>query len=906
MPLEDYERKRDFSQTPEPGPVIKSSPHANTFVIQKHAARRLHYDLRLELGGMLKSWAVPKGPSLDPSEKRLAVHVEDHPLDYAGFEGTIPAGEYGAGTVIVWDRGYWYPVGDAAEDPERAYREGKLKFRLEGEKLHGAWMLLRLGGKRNQDKDKDNWLLFKERDDEARAGDDAAVTVLLPDSVATGRSLEDVAEGGRATSAPLHDSAAVDPAALQGARRAPAPVGLAPELATLVGKPPEGDAWLHEIKFDGYRVMCRLEMGSAQMLTRRGADWTSHFPILLDAVQRIPAQSAILDGEVVYVQPDGRTSFLELASALQSGTDVDGRIVYYVFDLPYLDGYDLTRVPLHLRKTALRGLLAAYSSTDRVRYVEHVRGSGDDFLEQACEFALEGEIAKRWDSFYRPGRGRDWLKVKCMHRQEFVVGGFTGRANHADEIGALLLGFHDRMDGPLLYAGRVGTGWDERSAGELRSRLEAVRVDKSPFVNFKGGKREAGVVWVRPELVVEVEYLSWNAGGVLRHASFEGLRLDKLASEVVAESEKGDPLQPLTPPAAALTPPPEEAAAAHPPQPDAEAQASESAAATVVSEGAGVDKGGGKDGARRRKKGDGVAVAGVVITNPGRMMYPELGLTKLDLAHYYEDVATWMLPHVSRRPLTMVRCPEGHGRGCFFQKHAVDQFPEAIRRVPIQEEDGVATYVAIDSTAGLLSLVQMGVLEFHVWGSHMETLEYPDQVVFDLDPDPDLPFVKVIEGARLLRSVLEDLGLQSFVKTTGGKGLHVVVPVMPSYRWDEVKPVTKAIAEAVVRADPSAFVANMSLARRKGKIFVDYLRNGRGATYISAFSTRRRPGAPVAATLRWDELTAGLRADKYRVDNLRRRLSQLHEDPWRGYDAVHQEMGPALLATVEAMFALHR
>ncbi len=899
MPLEDYDTKRDFSQTPEPRPVVRSSRGGNAFVIQKHAARRLHYDVRLELDGALKSWAVPKGPSLDPADKRLAVHVEDHPLDYAAFEGIIPKGEYGGGTVIVWDRGRWYPEGEAASDPSAAYRDGKLKFRLEGEKLRGAWMLLRLAGKR--DENKDNWLLFKERDEEARRGDAAAVTVLLPDSVASGRSLEDIAQGDRERTAAdtLSDgSERLDPSALPGARRAAGPARVDPELATLVSQSPEGDGWLHEIKFDGYRVMCRLENGVAQMLTRRGADWTTHFPTLLASVQRISAQTALLDGEVVYVKPDGRTSFLRLASSLQSGKDVEGRIVYYVFDLLYLDGHDLTRVPLFRRKEALRRLLAGFAGPDRVRYVEHVRGSGDAFFAQACEFALEGEIAKRRDSLYRPGRGRDWLKVKCMHRQEFVIGGFSERADRRGGIGALLLGFRRGIDEPLLYAGRVGTGWDELSATDLRERLDELRAQSSPFTDFSGGKREAGVTWVRPELVVEVEYLSWNERGMFRHASFEGLRLDKLASEVVAEHDQGNPLKPFAPPAEALTPPKEEVADRDESSPSADGgngpEAEAPGPATSPS----------ADGKRARRRGRGVTVGGVAISNPERVMYPELGLTKLDLARYYEDIATWMLPHVGRRPLTMVRCPEGHGESCFFQKHAVDQFPETILRVPIKEENATATYVAIDSAAGLLTLVQMGVLEFHVWGSHMETVEYPDQVVFDFDPDPSLPFAKVVDGARGMRAVLEELGLQSFVKTTGGKGLHVVVPLLPAYRWDEVKPVTKAIAEALVRSDPSAYVATMSLKKRTGKIFVDYLRNGRGATYISAFSTRRRPGAPVATPLRWDELGPDLRADRYGVGNVRRRLSRLRDDPWRGYDDVRQEMPPAMQRAASAMFAL--
>jgi bifunctional non-homologous end joining protein LigD len=856
--LDDYDRKRDFEQTAEPGPALKSSPGGDLFVIQKHAAKRLHYDVRLELGGTLKSWAVPKGPSLDPQDKHLAVHVEDHPLDYAGFEGTIPQGQYGAGTVMVWDRGRWFPEGEAIKDPAAAYREGKLKFRLEGEKLHGRWMLLRL--KPRPGDHAENWLLFKERDDEAREGAEAVITVARPDSVLSGRSLEQIAAGVAAGSGgdggpPAPPAAHIDLADMPGARPAALPARLAPQLATLATEAPSGDDWLHEIKYDGYRVMGKLEEGTARLLTRRGADWTSHFPSLLGAVERIPVRSAILDGEVVFVQPDGRTSFPKLASALQSGADAEGDIVYYVFDLLYLDGYDLTGAPLHRRKEALRRLLAASPPDARVRYVEHVQGLGEEFFQGTCEFALEGEIAKRRDAPYRPGRGRDWLKVKCTRRQEFVIGGFTERAGGRRGIGALLLGHHEEAGGPLHYAGRVGTGWDERTMTELRGRLDELRQEAAPFVDAPEGKAAAGVTWVDAELVGEVEYLSWDGRGAFRHSSFKGLRLDKPASEVVVEQ--------AIPPA---------------PQPAALSGASPETAPPR--------------GVKR------VTVGGIAISNPERIMYPELGLTKLDLARYYEEVAAWMLPHISRRPLTLVRCPEGHGNECFFQRHAVNSFPASILRVPIAEADGVAPLVAIDSATGLLSLVQMGVLEFHVWGSHIETVEYPDQIVFDLDPDVALPFARVIQGARLMHDLLEGLGLRSFVKTTGGKGLHVVAPLLPTRPWDEVKAFTKAVAEMLARFDPASFTTTMSLKRREGRIYVDYLRNGRSATSISAYSTRRRPVAPVSAPLRWDELGPGMSPERYTVTNMRERLAQLAEDPWQGYDDVRQEITSAMLRAV--------
>ncbi len=955
MALEEYRKKRDFTETPEPGPQVKSSGEGNLFVIQKHAARALHYDFRLELDGVLKSWAVPKGPSLDPEVKRLAMQVEDHPLDYADFEGVIPKGEYGGGTVMVWDHGHWYPEAESAADPEKSCREGQLKFRLEGEKLRGRWMLVRLRPRRGEEDDKKSWLLFKERDDEAREAGEADVAGRRPESVKSGRSMEEIAaeadrvwrtdgdapgeqppevvarlkaqQAQAARPAPKRRrlEALLDPAKIPGARRAPLPDRVEPQLATLVPEAPVGDGWIHEIKFDGYRVMSRLEGAKATLFTRRGANWTDHFPTLIDAVEEVPARRALLDGEVVYVKPDGRTSFLKLASALQSGTDPEGRIVYYVFDLLHLDGYDLTKSPLYARKEALRRLLARFGETGRVRYVDHVEGRGDEFFAQACQFALEGSIAKRRDAPYRPGRGRDWLKVKCLQRQEFVIGGFTERAQTTGGVGALLLGFHEEAAGPLRYAGRVGTGWDEKSMRELRARLDQLQRDETPFIDAPQGREVAGVQWVRPDLVAEIEYLSWNGRGMFRHPSFEGLRLDKPASDVVPEraAARTAALQPFAPPPDAL--PRAEATAVEsagrrapqatgkkrPAQKERPRAAAREAPAGKRTPGerppAGESRKTAEPGApagepirtRRLKKGERYeVVGGVAITNPERVMYPDIGLTKLEVARYYDDVAEFMLPYVARRPLTIVRCPEGRAEACFFQKHAAPSFPETIMRLPIREGGELVEYLAIDSLAGLLSLVQMGALEFHIWGSRIEAVESPDQLCFDLDPDPELPFARVAEGARLLRSLLGGLGLRSFLKTTGGKGLHVVAPIEPTLPTDEVKAFAKALAEAIVSADPEHYVSTMALKKRTGKIFIDYLRNGRGATYVTAFSTRRRPGAPVSTPLRWEELSPKLRPDQYTVGNMRRRLANLETDPWQGFNEVRQtitdDMGGAV------------
>ncbi|MBM3147609.1 MAG: DNA ligase D, partial [Actinobacteria bacterium] len=615
------------------------------------------------------------------------------------------------------------------------------------------------------------------------------------------------------------------------------------------------------------------------------ADWTDHFPTLVGPVAGLPAGAAFLDGEVVYVRQDGTTSFLKLASALQSGSDPEGRVVYRVFDLLYLDGVDLTRTPLHARKGLLADLLSGLPADARVRYVDHVRGDGDELHRAACGHELEGSISKRAEAPYRSGRGRDWLKVKCLHRQEFVVGGFTERAGGGG-IGALLLGFREASGEPLRHAGRVGTGWDHETMLDLRTRLDELERAEPTFIDAPSGRSARGVHWVRPELVAEVEYLSWDGHGAFRHASFKGLRLDKPAADVLPEQACDEPSQPFAPAPDSLHPP---ALAASP-----------VSTASPAAPGAAAPS---SDPVRTRplKKGEKHAVVGgVVITNPDRVVYPEAGLTKLDIARYYEGIAGRLLPFISRRPLTMVRCPEGYVESCFFQKHAVAGFPETVLRVPIAERGGTATYVAVDSTAGLLSLVQLGALEVHVWGSHLETVEYPDELVFDLDPDPELPFTRVNDAARLLRTALDALGLRSFVTTTGGKGLHVVAPIEPTRSWKEVKAFARAVAEALVAADPGSYTATMSKRRRTGKVFIDYLRNGRGATFISPYSTRRRPGAPTATPLRWDELSPDLRADRYGVPNIRRRLAALKTDPWEGFHSVHQELTAAALRSVGA------
>jgi bifunctional non-homologous end joining protein LigD len=898
MPLETYRKKRDFSRTPEP----KGSPRVAAkrkkkglrYVIQKHAATRLHYDFRLELDGVLKSWAVPKGPSLDPAEKRLAVHVEDHPLEYGGFEGVIPKGQYGGGTVVVWDRGTWVPEGD----PARAYAEGKLKFQLQGEKLRGGWTLVRMHGSRAGD-DGENWLLIKERDEEARPGSGDAIVVERPESVLSGKTIEEIAndprrvwdskpEGGgarRATAADRRASAAahaqktarraarragpgLDPQTLPGSRRAPLPRKIEPQLATLVAAPPAGDEWIHEIKYDGYRVFAEVDGGRAKLLTRRGKDWTDQFSPIGAAAAALPVRSAVLDGEVVVLEADGRTSFQALQNALSEGRTDD--LVYFAFDLLYLDGYDLRPVPLGARKQALETVLAAAPGGGPLRWSDHVQGDGKSFFRQACSFALEGVVSKRADLSYHPGRGRDWLKIKCLQRQEMVVGGFTDPEGSRTGLGALLVGAYE--GGELRYAGKVGTGFTIETLEQLRRRLDRLERREPPFSNPPRGAEARGVHWVEPKLVAEVAFTEWTRDGHLRHPTFKGLREDKDPREVVREVPEA----------------PEAAEAATDPEPARESSKGRGHGAKASKAKSSAAKSSGAAKARSSAARSAVEVAGVRLSNPDKVLYPDRRLTKRDLALYYERIADWILPHLRDRPLTIVRCPEGQQGQCFYQKHVTDQFPRSIVRVEIEEGGKTVNYGAVNSLAGLVALVQMGVLELHIWGAHRDRVERPDYAVFDLDPDEGLAWSRVVEGARLMRDLLAELGLRSFLKTTGGKGLHVVLPLARRHGWDEVKSFTKAVAEMVAAADPARYTSHMPKAQRKGRIYIDYLRNQRGATSIAAYSTRSRPGAPVSAPLAWDELDSEARANTFTVENLPQRLDRLAADPWAGFAAVRQ------------------
>ena len=859
MGLREYYAKRDFGKTPEP----RGKEHEGqgfSFCVQKHAATRLHYDFRLELDGVLLSWAVPKGPSFDPADKRLAMQTEDHPLEYGGFEGIIPAGEYGGGTVVLWDRGRWEPI----EEPHKAYHSGRLKFRLFGEKLQGAWMLVKTKGRDPRDAEK-SWLLFKERDEHARPASEYDVTAERPESVSTGRTLEEIAaERDRVwhsnrpagAAAPKKGVAAavaralekqakkkgpptVAPADVPGARKAALPRFLKPQLATLVDEAPAGDGWLHELKFDGYRILCRLQDGRARLLSRNGKDWTAQFEAVARAAERLPAAQALIDGEVAMLLADGTTSFNALQNA---GAPPPGaRLTYFVFDLLHLDGYDLTRATLEARKEALRALVPPGGATT-VRFSDHVAGNGREFHAQACGMKLEGIVSKRRDARYEATRSRSWLKVKCLREQEFVIGGFTDPEGSRAGVGALLLGVYDGQR--LRFAGKVGTGFTDKSARALRARLERIEQKSPPFAQKIPGTARAH--WVKPELVAEVAFSEWTPDERLRHPSFTGLREDKDARQVVREEPRAiEEVAPEKPPSKAL---------------------------------------------RRSPGGRETQVAGVRITNPDRVMYPQEGLTKLDLARYYETIADWVLPHVKGRPTTLVRCPEGLAEDCFYQKHTGWWAPEALRRVKIQEKTKVGDYLVVDDLPGLVGLAQIGILELHTWNSRADDVEHPDRIVMDLDPDEGLPWPRVIEAARRVRERLSADKLKSFVKTTGGKGLHVVVPLSGAPTWDAAAAYAERIATEIAGQEPRSYVAEMSKAKRRGKVFIDWLRNVRGSTSVAAYSTRAKPSAPVSVPLDWDELVPTGGPAEFTVKNLPRRLARLKADPWAAYWRTRQKL----------------
>lgn len=845
-PLEEYNRKRDFEATPEPsggstaGRRRVSDAHALQFCIQKHDATRLHYDFRLELEGTLKSWAVPKGPSLDPKSRRLAVHVEDHPLDYASFEGHIPEGHYGAGDVIVWDRGVWIPSGDPAE----GYRKGKLKFELEGEKLSGFWNLVRthMEGKQEQ------WFLIKSNDGSARPATDYDITKTMPDSVLSDRTIVPKKRGGKAAEPKPAKSISAKPVAkgkgvsLAGARKSPLPEALKPQLATLVETVPDGD-WRYEIKFDGYRIMARIDNGAVKLITRNGHDWTSKMPRQAEALASLGLESAWLDGEVIVANEEGVPDFQALQNAFDSGRS--GNIVFYVFDIPYLNGMDLREVALEDRRFALAEVMKR-SEDEILRYSEDFAESAETMLNSACQMRLEGLIGKLAGSTYVSRRSGTWIKLKCKHRQEFVVVGYTEPKGTRSAFGALLLGLHDADSGDLKYAGKVGTGFNEKTLRSIYSQLGPLEVKKPAVMNPPTGFEAKGVHWLKPELLAEIAYAEITKDGSVRHAVFHGLRNDKPAKAIVEERAK---------PAAAV----------------------EKTSPTRI----------------RSKKSTAEASSTspehIRITHPERVIDATSGSTKMQLAEYYAWVSQWMLtpPHLHGRPVALVRAPEGIAGELFFQKNAERLAIPGIETMG--KEYSGQPVMLINRVEALVGAVQMSTVEFHAWNATSADLERPNRFVLDLDPDPALPWKRMVEATQLTLAVLDELGLSSYLKTSGGKGIHIVVPLTPKASWDEVKTFSQAIVKHMAKLLPDRFSAVSGPKNRIGRIFIDYLRNSQGATTIAAYSARTREGLPVSVPVFREEVAELKGANIWNIHNLNERLTELgNDDPWAGYRKTKQ------------------
>ncbi|MCK9778137.1 DNA ligase D [Pseudomonas syringae] len=845
-PASEYTRKRNFAITSEPAESKrkrkgKSQPGALGFVIQKHDARNLHYDFRLELEGTLKSWAVPKGPSLDPTQKRLAVHVEDHPLDYAGFEGSIPQGQYGGGDVIVWDRGVWQPHGD----PQKTYAEGKLKFTLVGEKLSGDWALVRTRLKGSGSKEQ--WLLIKEKDDIARPAAEYDITQEQPQSVISGAHVGEErstpkksaasAANGKAK-ASTSKSKAPTPAAKPTRRKAKSafPDTLSPQLATLVEAPPAGD-WLYEIKFDGYRMLTRIEGDDVRLFTRNGHDWTERLPELVKALKGMKLRDSWFDGEVVVLDEQGLPDFQGLQNAFDAGNSKD--ILYYLFDMPFLSAEDLREVPLEQRRDALKHVLDAQKSR-LLRYSDAFQAGHQDIVASAAAMGLEGVIGKRAGSAYVSKRNADWIKLKCRLRQEFVVVGYTAPQGSRSAFGALLLAVNAGEDG-LVYAGRAGTGFTEVSLEQLHKQLKKLQRKDSPLAKKLSASQARGVQWVEPKLVCETEFAQWTREGIVRQAAFVGLRNDKPAKDVVREDAQ---------PAKVASQTPTKTAA---PQ------------------------------ARKKAAQGKVDVAGTGVSHPDRIIDSKTGTSKIELAQFYESIADWILPYLNKRPVALLRCPEGIDGEQFFQKHAEHLAIPHIRQLDRALDPGHAALMEIDSLPALIGAAQMGAIELHTWAATRDRIETPDHFVLDLDPDPALPWRSMIEATQMVLAVLEELGLEAFLKTSGGKGMHIIVPLARQADWDTVKAFAKAIAEFASRQLPERFTATMGSKNRVGKIFIDYLRNSRGGSTVTAYSVRARPGLPVSVPIALDEL-AGLKSSaQWDITNLEQRLKRLKDDPWAGY-----------------------
>lgn len=796
MKLTSYKNKRKFDKTPEPKGKVGKPRKSRMFVVQKHAASHLHYDFRLEIDGVLKSWAVPKGPCLDPKVKRLAVQVEDHPIEYGSFEGIIPKGNYGGGTVMLWDKGTW------EEGPPSKDKHNAFYFKLKGKKLKGLWKLIRISdGPRN-------WLLIKAQDNDAIPQEDYDIIEEQDLSAVSQRSMDEISKSqevwkdGRKNK---WQSPQVVPPDIKKLKKSSLLAKIKPQLATLVDKVPIGEDWLHEMKWDGYRLMSVIDK-KVKLITRNGLDWTSDFPSIEAEMNQLNLKKTILDGEVVVLDEKGKPSFQLLQNALNEKTK--DPMIYYLFDIIYYEGHNLSEVPLIERKALLEKIIPV--GNEVLHYSDHIIGHGEKVFKKACKYGLEGIISKKVQSTYMQKRTESWLKIKSQKRQEFVVGGYTQGKGQRSFFGSLLLGFYDKKE--FKYCGRVGTGFNDRSLEEIYELLEHYQTKKCPFSHkppmqdFKS--------WVEPKMIVEVEYTEMTSEGVLRHPSFKGLREDKTPPEVVKEVGSDFKFE---------------------------------------------------------------------ITHPGRIVYPKSNITKLDVVKYYDTIQSWILPYIVSRPLTIVRCPQGIEAACFFQKHILPHENNA----DIFQGD---KSLYIKKQAGLMELVQIGALELHISGNQIDKPNKPDWIVFDLDPGEGVSWKTIVKTAFFIKEELERYGLTSFVKTTGGKGLHVVLPIVRRYDWESISLFTKTFSEYMSVKYPNDYVSVMTKSKRIHKIYIDYLRNQTGATAIAPYSTRARELATVSTPLGWDELSTKIKPSDFTIETVIKRLETLTQDPWEDFFAMKQSL----------------
>ncbi|MCC2626310.1 MAG: ATP-dependent ligase [Burkholderiales bacterium] len=808
MSLDLYQQKRNFTKTPEPKGRAKNQVKKFIYIIQKHHASHLHYDFRLAFDDVLKSWAIPKGPSFNPEEKRLAVQVEDHPLEYATFEGIIPKGQYGGGTVMLWDKGTWEPTSDVAE----GLVKGKLTFNLNGNKLKGSWTLVRINDIK---KGKANWLLIKQPDDYANLVSDDEL--LISNSVKTGRDMHEITAGKKPQSKKT-DAISVK-----------MPKKFKPELATLVDAPPDNPDYIYEVKFDGYRIIALIDSKKVKLITRSDNDWTNKLKHLSQNLSKLRLDSAVLDGEIVVLDKNGVSKFQLLQNAMTENKSAD--IVYYLFDLPYLNGKDLSQIPLIERKKLLKQLLEGVPF-DNIRFSKHLQGKAVALLKQACALHLEGLIAKRKNSCYKSTRAGDWLKLKCKNRQEFIIGGYTSPGGSRRFFGSLLVGYYNE-NGHLIFSGRVGTGFDQKNLKEIYDKMQILRQDNTPFYDLARSYETKNAHWLKPQLIAEVEFAEWTDDLRLRHPSFKGLREDKAAKEVKMETME------------------------------------------------------------TQKKNDHInktVISGISLSHADKIFFPAIKGSKYDLANYYEKHSELILPHLINRPVSILRCPDGASHECFFQKH-IEKLPLTIDKVTIQEKTNKkADYLVIHDLAGIITLVQYGTLELHTWGSQANLLEYPDRIIFDLDPGAGTELKQLIKCAKILKSGLDELKLQSFIKTSGKKGLHICIPIDPIHSWDEVKNFSHTIAKEMVKLAPELFIARIPKNERINKILIDYLRNERGATCVSAFSSRATDIGSISTPIHWEELGTLKSVNEYNIENLDKRLKKIKSDPWADYFKIKQSL----------------